>query len=247
MTSTRLTLIAAFLLFAPIATYGETRSALLQAWYAAIESNNTSKLTKLAKEMPDVNLLTPERNKSAIMAAAAAGDVKLTKLLISVGADPRIPNYNSGTSLMYACWGGNYAVAKTLLDNQLSPEIDSQASNGWTAMMMCSVKNRGLIVRLLLSRQADPNIADIYGWTPLMRAAYEGKLESLTELLAVADTRVDLRNFNGQTALHLAAAGKQKSAYQQLLSHGSDPQLSDKLGYSASDIARMQNLFKPID
>lgn len=211
---------------------------LIKRWHAAIENNDSQTLYALADDVTDINTTTPERHKSALM--AAAGDALLVKRLLTLGADPLMRNNNHGTALMYACWGGDTATAAQLLTTRTT--LNAQSSNGWTALMMCATKNRGRITRMLLDQNVDPNIADVYGWTPLMRAAYEGCLDALAVLLQAPAIDTAHENHQGQTALHLAAIGKRKAAYLMLLAHGMDGDKLDKLGNSPTSIARTQGL-----
>lgn len=66
--------------------------------------------------------------------------------------------------------------------------------------------NRGMLqlLRLLINRGADVNVADDGGWTPLMLAVRGGKLAAMQALLD-AGADAEARNRQGHTALHLAA------------------------------------------
>ena len=71
--------------------------------------------------------------------------------------------------------------------------------------MVAAVKGHAEMVREMLARGADPNLPDVYGWTPLMRAASRNREHAVRALLA--DPRTDLarRDDDGATALHHAA------------------------------------------
>ena len=71
--------------------------------------------------------------------------------------------------------------------------------------MIAAVKGYEELVRALLSHGADANLADIYGWTPLMRAVTENRLGVVHTLLASKSVNVNARNDAGATALHEAA------------------------------------------
>ena len=86
--------------------------------------------------------------------------------------------------------------------------------------MMAVAKRQARILERLCQAGADVNAADVYGWTPLMRAAYEGYTEEVRLLLAQADLDLERINDHGQTALHLAVIGEHIELAQLLLQHG---------------------------
>ncbi len=212
----------------------------LQSWLIAVTQNKTETLDELLNKIRDIDTPTPSRSKTALMAAAAAGDAKLFHSLIVRNANPNLTNDNGGTSLMYACWGGNLAIVEEILSLKIDPNL--QASNGWTAIMMCAVKNRGKLIRSILDHDADANISDVYGWTPLMRGAYEGNTQAVISLTDNSATALEQLNFNQQSALHLAAIGKHKNIYQLLLKIGLDDTKKDFQGMSAREIAKLQGV-----
>lgn len=71
---------------------------------------------------------------------------------------------------------------------------------GQTALFCATVRKNEEIVRLLLSRGADPNIADLYGSFPLQRAAAMG-LDGIAELLLKAKANVKQTTLTGKSAL----------------------------------------------
>lgn len=77
------------------------------------------------------------------------------------------------------------------------------------------------IVKLLLAANADPNVVDGIGHTPLLRAVDTGQIETVEVLLnAKADPNV--RDHNGKTALMKAVESQKPAIVALLLSHGVD-------------------------
>ncbi|MCD6046080.1 MAG: tankyrase-2-like isoform, partial [Gammaproteobacteria bacterium] len=96
------------------------------------------------------------------------------------------------------------------------------------------VLNRGIngskeIVNLLVTKGADVNRADKYGWTPLYFAAH-GDLEIVRLLLANGVDNVSRADNDGITPLHEAVAGGYIEIAKLLLVHGADINLADKAG-----------------
>jgi len=101
--------------------------------------------------------------------------------------------------------------------------LHSAASQGATA-----------VVRDLLASGANPNSQNAGGWTPLMIAAAEKHLDTVTVLLA-AKADPNARNSLGRTALMFASSYGQDAIVDQLLAAGADPNNvpNDPTGWTA--------------
>jgi ankyrin repeat protein len=133
--------------------------------------------------------------------AAYNGRLSAVKALLA--ADPQIANVPSiiGTSLMVATQQGHFQIVKALLDAQA--HIDSvRSSDGATALTTAVNLGRTEIVRLLLARSADPNLA-MNNVSPLIIAVQKSSPAIVEELLkAGADVNEMLAD--GSTALTVA-------------------------------------------
>ncbi|NDY95064.1 ankyrin repeat domain-containing protein [Wenzhouxiangella limi] len=203
------------------------------SWEDAIRTNELDAIRSLYPERSDVDQAN-EHGKTALMAAAAAGDAQLVEELLAAGADPTASNKLDGTVLMYAVGGGDRQIVERLLTAGVG--LDGQASNGWSALMMAAAKDLGELITLLAGAGADPNLPDIYGWTPLMRASYEGHRAAAEALLERPELDLDHRNRNGQNALHLAVIAGRAGMVERLLASGL-PQASDVNGHTPQSIA----------
>ncbi len=117
---------------------------------------------------------------TAFWRAAQATDVAAMRLLVSKGADPKIPTNGGTTALMIASglgWAGNFSQTN---------------SDTW----MDSVK---YCVQLGL----DVNAADAQGYTPLMGAAWRGN-NDIIQFLADNGARLDARNKKGWSVTDMA-------------------------------------------
>jgi len=209
-------------------------SAVADDWASAIRMNEIDTIRSLYPKRVDIDEPN-EHGKTALMAAAAAGDLALFEALLAAGADPAAENHLGGTVLIYATGSGNRQVVNRLVAESLP--LDSQASNGWSAVMMAAAKNEGALITLLCEAGASPNTPDIYGWTPLMRAVYENNTAAAEALLAAPGLDVDLLNRNDQNALHLAVIGGHAGMVEALLDHGVE-QIEDANAHSPQSIAR---------
>jgi ankyrin repeat protein len=96
-------------------------------------------------------------------------------------------------------------------------------------------------VGFLLSRDADPNLGDKNGETPLIIAARLGFPEGAARML-MAKADVDKANKIGETALIVAVQQHQASIVKMLLEAGADPDKADHAsGYSAREYAKRDN------
>jgi ankyrin repeat protein len=209
-------------------------NAVADDWASAIRMNEIETIRTLYPDRVEIDHPN-EHGKTALMAAAAAGDLDLFEELLAAGADPSAENHLGGTVLIYAAGSGNEEIVNRLLSENV--DLDSRASNGWSAVMMAAAKNEGALITLLCEAGASPNTPDIYSWTPLMRAVYENNKSAADALLAAPGIDVDLLNRNQQNALHLAVIGGHASMVEALLEHGVE-QIVDANAHSPQSIAR---------
>jgi len=155
--------------------------------------NNVQFIRKLVEHGADVNArLKTGRgaqgsyNKTGatpFMMASATADVPYMQLLLELGADPKLGNYEGCTPLMVACGigvGGDAAnevageepevleAAKLLLD--LGADVNAVDKNGETAMHGAAYKNLPKVIQFLADHGAKIEIwnqPNKRGWTPL--------------------------------------------------------------------------------
>lgn len=119
--------------------------------------------------------------------------------LLERHADPNTPGPWGLTCLMESCLRGRAENVETLL--RYGAIVDAQEVEGRTALWFSSRNRRQKCLELLLSAGADPNLADHYGRTPLMRA----KNLAIARLLLESGADRSPRDNDGQTAFDLAA------------------------------------------
>ena len=141
--------------------------------------------------------------------AADRSDVPLMRVLLELGADPLLPNFNNTTPLMAAAGTGTDSpdeeageesealeAVKMLLD--LGADINTVDNNGDTAMHGAAYNNYPLVANLLAERGADPQIwknPNKLGGTPLFIAEgyadrtlqpHAPTIEAITKLMLAA-------------------------------------------------------------
>ena len=144
-----------------------------------------------------------------LLLAADRSDVPLMRLLLELGGDPLLPNFNSTTPLMAAAGVGTTSpdqeageesealeAVKLLLD--LGADLNTVDNNGDTAMHGAAYNAYPLVANLLAARGADPQVwkkPNQAGGTPLFIAeGYADRspqpdaktIEAITKLMLAA-------------------------------------------------------------
>jgi ankyrin repeat protein len=155
--------------------------------------------------------------------AAQVNDAGRIKPLLARGLDPNVREPERGeTGLIVALRYDAMDVFKLLL-TQPKIELELQAGNGNTALMMAAFKNNMPAVKALLARGAQVNRP---GWTALHYAASAGALDIMRVLLE-HHAYIDAESPTKVTPLMLAAREGQEDAVRLLLQEGADASLRD--------------------
>ena len=120
----------------------------------------------------DVNAQDRQRD-SAFLLAGARGHTEIVRATLRAGARLDSTNRYGGTALIPACHHGHVDTVRLLLSTDI--DVDHVNHLGWTALPEAVILGDGgpahqQIVRLLLGRRAQPNLADRDGVTPLQHA-----------------------------------------------------------------------------
>ncbi|WP_102693334.1 ankyrin repeat domain-containing protein [Rummeliibacillus pycnus] len=152
------------------------RTPLMIATY-----NNDVEIAKMLIDIgADVNIQDDMQN-TPFLYAAAEGYLDILKLAIQGGANPTITDRYGNTALIPAAEHGNLEVLKFLL-NKIEIDVNHINNLGWTALLEAIILGDGgrkyqECVRILLQHQANPNIADRDGVTPIEHAEKLGYKE----------------------------------------------------------------------
>ena len=147
----------------------------------------------------------------------------------------------SGEAFVRAVREKNGAKVEELLQQNGPTLVNAKDLNGDTALMVAVARRDDTWTGFLLSNDADPNLANRRGDTPLIAAARIGYLQG-AEWLLLKKARVDEANRMGETPLIVAVQARQAPLVKYLLSKGANPDKADNAaGYSARDYAKRDN------
>jgi ankyrin repeat protein len=172
-------------------------------------ANVNFRLPKGAPKQPGTSSQVGTEGATPFLFAADRSDIPLMRLLLELGADPLLPNFNNTTPLLAAAGVGTaepleeageepeaLEAVNMLLD--LGADINTVDNNGDTAMHGAAYNIYPLVVKLLGERGADPQVwknPNKAGRTPLFIAeGYVGRLprpdaptiEAVTKLMVAA-------------------------------------------------------------
>ncbi|XP_058500679.1 ankyrin repeat, SAM and basic leucine zipper domain-containing protein 1 [Solea solea] len=188
----------------------------------------------------DLNSAVPhdEDNVSVLKRAIREGDVGTVEKLLDNGVDVETPLGYEWSPLMCAVNVANYDLAKLLLDRGATANF---SKDNWTVLMAnctasASEDKIAHCMELLLSRNADPNVANRTQMTCLMLAAKEG-YSKVINLLVSHGADINVQEENGYTALSTAVQHGREKAVLKLLQLGADKSIRNKFNNSPADLA----------
>ncbi|KQV61352.1 MULTISPECIES: ankyrin repeat domain-containing protein [unclassified Duganella] len=208
---------------------GGRRSVLVLLAGAAL-----AMLTGPAGASPAAGETEAEADKVSFFRAVQINDDRTVKAVLARGLDPNLHDpERAETGLILALRYDAMRVVKVLLSHP-KLNVDEQASNGNTALLMAAFQKNKPAVLALLEKGAQINRP---GWTALHYAAAAGDLD-IMKLLLERHAAIDATSPTGTTPLMLAAREGQEDAVQLLLEEGANATLKDRAwGENAAEFA----------
>jgi len=145
---------------------------------------------------------------------------------------------SDGEAFVAAMKEGEASKALELIEKTGSTVVNYRGDDGNAGLHIAMRNRNGNWVGFLLSRNADPDLGDKNGDTPLIIAVRLSFSEGAARML-MHGAHVDKANRLGETALIVAVQQRQAAIVRMLLEAGANPDITDHAsGYSARDYAK---------
>lgn len=144
------------------------------------------------------------------------------------------------TALHFAAEKNHHKVVEWLIDKGANK--DAKTNSGHTPLCLAVINAAITSAGSLLSREADPNIKTNQGVPPLHFAIDD--FEMLQLLLSTRRTDSNIRDFNMNTALHIASDRSREQAIQLLKRSGASIYVRNKQGITPVGVAKNDKIRK---
>jgi uncharacterized protein len=146
---------------------------------AATDGNHLEVVRYLVSRGADVNAQDQQQD-SAFLLAGARGYTEIVRATLAAGADFKVRNRFGGNALIPACERAHVDTVQLLLTTAI--DVDHVNNLGWTCLLEAVILGNGgerhqQVVRMLIDRRANLNLADRDGVTPLQHAQRKGQAE----------------------------------------------------------------------
>lgn len=164
------------------------------------------------QEFAIADFLAEKAGTLNVFEASALG--KTNQVMLHIARDINLVNAcaeDGFQPLGLACFFGHYETAEYLI--KAGASINSQSQNYLQAAPIQSAAAAGhlKIVQLLLNHNANPNVREQNGFTPLHAAAQNGDVQMISSLL-FNGADLSIENNDGKLALDLAEEAGKKNA-----------------------------------
>lgn len=167
-------------------------------------------------------------DEKGFFAAAQARDPVAINAFFDAGINPNAQNSEGRTVLISAAARGELDVVNVLLSRGVN--VNVKDNRGYTALAHAIEARYPEVEEALLSRpELDPNVGGLLE-RPILHAYVWRDNKKATERLLALGANVNLRDADGDTALHGAAETGNVEIMRMLLEKGADPNPRNKQG-----------------
>ena len=145
----------------------------------AVEKGDVNMALALLQAGANINAQAANKDTPWLL-AGASGRTEILALMVSKGPDFAIRNRYGGNALIPACERGHVSTVELLLTTRI--DVNQVNDLGWTCLLEAVIlgdggKDHQDIVKMVLDKGANPNLADKDGVTPLAHAKGKGQKE----------------------------------------------------------------------
>ncbi|MCJ1460756.1 hypothetical protein MMC28_011138 [Mycoblastus sanguinarius] len=207
-------------------------------WMAVMHGNE---IVKMLLKRDDIEVDGQSRwGETPLYQAIQRSRLSVAQMLLDVGADPNIPNWQEQTPLSFAAAEGSEEAIEMLL-KQPRIALDVPDSLAQTPPMRAANHGHSKTIKLLLTKGANVSCTDFKGRTALSLAAEKGhKIAAKFLLKSKAD--INVQDKNGKTPLALAVENKHDVVVRFLLESGADAEIADEDGETPLEKAKDEHL-----
>lgn len=182
--------------------------------------------------------------------AASSNDVWTLRRLYEAGFDVNLGDYDHRTPLHVAAAEGHQEAVSFLLDHQA--DVNPKDRWGYTPLDDALRGEDQSLIQLLRERGGESSSSEVTAQSrsqspseafgdpdltaELIWSAHLGDLVNLQRLFALGHP-MEMRDYDGRTPLHLAAAEGHQKVCAFLIAHGHSTQVSDRWGATPADDA----------
>ena len=159
--------------------------------------------------------------KTPLNEAIIGNQFQTVKLLIDAGAEVNFPVSNKETAILISAWFGNIEILKILISKG-SKLLELDSCNNSVICRACEYTNAEFVQTLINAGISPLDKCCTNGWTPLLHAAYKGKIDIVEMLLCNHSENINTETIKGQTALMLACTEGKTEIVKLLLESGAN-------------------------
>jgi ankyrin repeat protein len=204
-----------------------------KGFFTAVALNDLNAVNAFIAAKFDLNVKDSVTGRTALIMAAASGDLPVVKSLAKAGADLNAEDKGNKPALFHAI-EARYDDVSDFLVVQPGLNLNARGKNGVTPLISYVWRDQVNVVKGLLDRGASVNLQDGDGDTALHGAAQSGNVD-ITNLLLAKGADPNIQNKVGGTPLMWAAAYGNDKVVEILLQHQANATLKDGDGKTAKD------------
>ncbi|MDO9438772.1 ankyrin repeat domain-containing protein [Hydrogenophaga sp.] len=213
--------------------------------YAIDEGDDAEAVVKFLLKQPGIDPdLANKVGEAPLHLACRLGVLGIVRLLVNAGANIERPDAEGATPLHLASEEGAFEVVKWLLDRLAMPMANGQRrdmskvlnnpnGDGDAPLHLATEQEHKEVVRALLGHPAvDPNLMTTAGQTALHKAAQDGLLDTVIQLVRHEKIALDATAASTGTPFHAAISTSNLDIAEVLLELGANIHSVDAKGFT---------------